>query len=481
METPPSREEARVPWRVIKGRLTRAAYERYTELPFDLPEGVARLTIRFRYGGKEQRSVIDLGLRDPHRFRGWSGGTRSSMTLSTEDATPGYLPGPLPAGCWNLILGAPNIREGAEAPYEAAIFIERQPTAIEFADAPISATAGWYRGDLHLHSGDSDGRCKAQSGASIACPVYRTVEAAAARGLDFIALSDHNTTAHYNALRELQGAFDKMLLIPGREITTFWGHANVFGPTDFLDFRMVGPTWSEARKWIDPVHREGGIVSVNHPGAPSGEICMGCGWRFGDLPDGAVDSIEVVNGGTMRETRSADGALQGFAAWNSLLNAGHHVTGIGGSDSHEADRPAAEAGSIGSPTTVVYMRDLSVRGFLDGVRAGRVFIDVEGTRDRVLDLVATIDGRRATMGQTLQARAGETILFTASLQGMTEGVVQLVIDGKADAPFRTTFARDRPASPWLWRTDGRTHWIRAEVRDGDGRLLLIGNPIYFTD
>nr|WP_315383278.1 CehA/McbA family metallohydrolase [uncultured Sphingomonas sp.] len=244
---------------------------------------------------------------------------------------------------------------------------------------------------------------------------------------------------------------------------------------------MAGPTWSEARKWIDPVHREGGIVSINHPGAPSGEICMGCGWRFGDLPDGAVDSIEVVNGGTMRETRSADGALQGFAAWNSLLNAGHHVTGIGGSDSHEADRPAAEAGSVGSPTTVVYMRDLSVRGFLDGVRAGRVFIDVEGTRDRVLDLVATIDGRRATMGQTLQARAGETILFTASIHGVSEGVVQLVIDGKADAPFRTAFAKGRPASPWLWRTDGRAHWIRAEVRDGDGRLLLIGNPIYFTN
>jgi hypothetical protein len=477
-ETPPSSATAGTPWRVIEGKLTRAAYERYTELPFDLPEGVVRLTIRFRYAGKEQRSVIDLGLRDPQRFRGWSGGTRSSMTLSTEDATPGYLPGPLPAGRWNLILGAPNIREGAEAPYTAEIFIERQPTATEFADAPIAATPGWYRGDLHLHSGDSDGRCKAQSGASIPCPVYRTVAAAAARGLDFIALSDHNTTAHYNALRELQGAFDKMLLIPGREITTFWGHANVFGPTDFLDFRMKGPSWGEARKWIDPVHREGGIVSINHPGAPSGEICMGCGWRFDALPDGAVDSIEVVNGGTLRETRSADSALQGFAAWNRALNAGRHVTGIGGSDSHEADRPPAEAGSVGSPTTVVYMQALTVRGFLDGVRAGRVFIDVEGTRDRFLDLVATARQRRANMGEALKARAGDVIVFTASIKGVPEGTVQLVVDGKADAPFRVAFARDRSPSPWRWRADGRTHWVRAQVRDAQGHLLLIGNPIY---
>jgi predicted metal-dependent phosphoesterase TrpH len=62
------------------------------------------------------------------------------------------------------------------------------------------------------------------------CPVYRTVEAAAARGLDFIALTDHNSTAHFAALRALQGAFDRMLLLPGREITTFFGHANVSAP-----------------------------------------------------------------------------------------------------------------------------------------------------------------------------------------------------------------------------------------------------------
>jgi len=476
---PPAKaEDAGTPWRVLKGEITRAGFEHYTEVPFDLPAGVTRLTIRFSYAGKEQRSVIDLGLRDPHRFRGWSGGTRNRMTLSTEDATPGYLPGPLPAGRWNLILGAPNIRDGARAPFEAQIFIERVPTVTELADAPISAKPGWYRGDLHMHSGDSDGKCKSQSGASIPCPVYRTLEAAAARGLDFVALSDHNTTAHYNALRELQGAFDRMLLVPGREITTFWGHSNVFGPTDFLDFRMTAPTWDQARKWIDPVHREGGIVSINHPGAPSGELCMGCGWHIGDLPDGAVDSVEVVNGGTMRETRSADSVLQGFGYWTKLLNAGRHVTGIGGSDSHEADRPASAPGSVGSPTTVVYMQELSVHGFLAGIRSGRVFIDVEGTRDRLLDLSASAGDRHADMGQTLRIDAGEPIRFAVELKGVPEGTVQLVIDGKADAAFRATFDASHPVSIAPWRSDGGGHWIRADVRDTQGRLLLIGNPIY---
>lgn len=479
-EAPPERADAGTPWQVLRGELTRAAFEHYTEVPFDLPAGVTRITIRFSYAGKEQRSVIDLGLRDPQRFRGWSGGTRDRMTLATEDATPGYLPGPLPAGRWNLILGAPNIREGAKAPYEARIFIERAPGVTEFADAPISAKPGWYRGDLHMHSGDSDGRCKSQSGASIPCPVYRTVEAAAARGLDFIALSDHNTTAHYNAMRELQGAFDRMLLVPGREVTTFWGHSNVFGPTDFLDFRMTGPSWDQARKWIDAVHREGGLVSINHPGAPSGELCMGCGWRVDDLPEGAVDSVEVVNGGTMRETHMADSRLQGFAYWDRLLGMGRHVTGIGGSDSHEADRPASEPGSVGSPTTVVYMQELSVHGFLAGIRSGRVFIDVEGTKDRFLDLSASAGEQHAAMGETLRPRAGEEVRFAVEVRGVPSGAAQLVIDGAAETAYRAVFDASHPAAFAPWRSDGRAHWVRAEVRDGQGKLLLIGNPVYIA-
>ncbi len=29
-----------------------------------------------------------------------------------------------------------------------------------------------------------------------------------------------------------------------------------------------------------------------------------------------------------------------------------------------------------------------------------------------------------------------------------------------------------------WRSDGARHWLRAEVRDAGGHLLLFGNPVY---
>lgn len=472
---PPAATTEAVPYRTITGTITHADYEQYRQVPFDLPEGVTRVTIRVSYGGKDQKTVIDMGLADPQRFRGWSGGTRDHMTLSTEEATPGYLPGPLPAGRWNIILGVPNIREGVEAPFEARVFIEREPALTAFEEAPIRPAPGWYRGDLHMHSGNSDGKCLSQKAEKVPCPVYRTVEAAAARGLDFIALTDHNTTAHFAALRAMQGAFDKMLLLPGREVTTFFGHSNVFGTTAFLDFRTLAPTYGDAAKWMDAMKPQGGIVSLNHAGAPSGEICMGCGWRIDDLPPNSVQAVEVVNGGTMAETGSAESPLQGLGLWRRMLSGGQHVAAIGGSDNHNADIPADKPGAIGTPTTVIHMEELSTRGFLDGVRAGRAFVDVEGTRGRILDLKAQSGKHEALMGGTLTAGKGARVRLLVTVKGVTAGSIDLLVDGHKHSLALAAGGAD---TVFDWTADGARHWISTDVRASDGHLLLVGNPVY---
>jgi predicted metal-dependent phosphoesterase TrpH len=107
------------------------------------------------------------------------------------------------------------------------------------------------------------------------------VQAAGERGLDFIAITDHNTTSHADAMRELQPYFDNLLLLPGREVTTFHGHANLFGSVAPLDFRAGSgdvPDWNQL---LRNVERTGGIISINHPIRPSGEQCMGCGLTTG--------------------------------------------------------------------------------------------------------------------------------------------------------------------------------------------------------
>jgi len=70
---------------------------------------------------------------------------------------------------------------------------------------------------------------------------------------------------------------------------------------------------------------------------------------------------------------------------------------------------------------VVFAQNLSERAILDAIRAGRVFIDVEGTRDRLLDLTAVAGDQKAGMGETIVAADGDLIRFHASLQNLPGG------------------------------------------------------------
>ena len=169
---------------VLEGVLTRADHETYKELPFDVPPGVDRVTVEFAYTGREEKAVIDLGLFDPERFRGWSGGDKARFSVSTIDATPSYLPRPIVPGRWTLLLGVPNIRPGREAHYVATIRFRRgEQTAVSsFAPEPIEVGTRWYRGDLHMHTCHSDGSVKSQSGGRSPGPVYKTVEVRGGQG-----------------------------------------------------------------------------------------------------------------------------------------------------------------------------------------------------------------------------------------------------------------------------------------------------------
>ena len=246
---------------VLQGKLTGAQNKTYFEVPFDVPTGVHRISVDFSYSGKEHNTTLDLGIADPERFRGNSGGNKSHFTLSETDATPSYLPGAIPAGKWRLLIAVPNIRPTEEAEYRAEV---RFNSAIEdetFTLAPLATGKRWYRGDLHMHTAHSDGNCASQSGKRVPCPVFLTAQAAVAQNLDFIAITDHNTDSQYDAMRELQPFFDRLLLVPGREITTFWGHFNIFAVTQYIDYRAVAHASGQngQKKWTSM----GGALKAN--------------------------------------------------------------------------------------------------------------------------------------------------------------------------------------------------------------------------
>lgn len=464
---------------VLEGTLTERDHQTYRELPFDVPAGAERLTIRFSYD-RANRTTIDLGLFDPNGFRGWSGGNKAEFTITSSDATPSYIPGALPAGPWRLLLGVPNIRSGVTAAYRAEIAIDRATAPLPgsaFLDAPLRAAPGWYRGDFHTHTGHSDGACQSLAGRRVPCPAFLTLNAARAAGLDFVAVTDHNTASHHGALRELQAYYDTVLVIPGRELTTFFGHANMFGATAPVDFRLASADAAAARTFFSRAERTGALVSINHPAAPSGEACMGCGWVAETDPADVV-AVEVANGGTIQSTGSAEAPFSHVAWWERLLDRGARATAIGGSDNHDPTRQGdgARQSPIGRPTTVVFAEALSQQAILEGVRRGRAFVDLEGVAGRRLDLLAEGPHGRARMGETLVLAPGETATLSIETEGFAGGhIVEMRNAPPLDAPLLAA-APQTNTVPIAGRKN--PYWVRVNIRSVDGRLVAISNPVY---
>jgi len=458
---------------VLQGYVNGAQNRTYLEVPFIVPHGKHRISVDFRYTGKEQRAVLDLGIADPQRFRGASGGNKSHFTISETDATPSYLPGAIVAGTWRLLISVPNMRPQVVAHYTAEIRFDARDEDSSFASQPLANGRRWYRGDLHMHTAHSDGSCQSQTGHEVPCPLFLTVQSAAARALDFIAITDHNTDSQNNEMRELQPYFDRVLLIPGREMTTFHGHFNVFGVTQFMDWRVI-PDQRTLNDVLHDVQAKGGIASVNHALAPEGEDCMGCRW----VPAAGTDmhlfsAVEVINGGVM--------LFSSAKYWDSQLRDGGRLAAISGSDSHNATAPAGRSGAVGYPVTAVEADELSVSAILNSIRAGRTFVDLTSSKDKTVDFDAECNGASARMGGTLKIDRDGVIQVRIDVTAAKDSTAYLLVDGEEPSDLHGMMIDSADASVHasLPMNTGR-HWLRVEVRDGAGKNQLMSSPIYIN-
>lgn len=279
--------------------------------------------------------VLDMGLFDPQRFRGWSGSERSRVMVGPEAATPGYLPGPLTVGTWSVMLSLHrvpteglafqvSIEIGAAAPESSPPPLPR-PERPPRRDIPATPGRRWLAGDLHAHSVHSDGSLTVDGLASLA----------RSRGLDFLAVTDHNTTSHHASLPEASARLG-ISLLPGQEVTTDEGHANCFGDTGWIDFRMPADTW------LASAQAAAGLLSINHP------LAGDCRWR---KPMSARPPLAEVWHSSW--DRGAPLPMAWWAGWG----AGH---AIGGSDFHRH----GDDGLPGQPTTWLEAEDDDIVGAL---------------------------------------------------------------------------------------------------------------------
>src|SRR5215469_7517901 len=191
----------------------------YQYLPVEVPAGTAALRVRLDY--ERPGAVLDLGCMGPAGFRGWSGGARTWFTIAASAATPGYLPGELEAATWHVMLGLHQVPPQGVRYQVRAEVSARLPDGwlpVLDPDPPVPgerparrsfpARPGhrWLAGDLHSHTLHSDG----------AQTVPELAVFAVQRGLDFIAVTDHNTVSHHAELPDASRLYG-ITLVPGQE------------------------------------------------------------------------------------------------------------------------------------------------------------------------------------------------------------------------------------------------------------------------
>jgi PHP domain len=319
-------------------------------LPVEVPEGACALRIVLDYD--RSGAVLDLGCFGVSGFRGWSGGARREFVITADAATPGYIAAEIEPGTWHVVIGLHRLPPGG-ASYTLSAEVSGKPGELVPEPPPemlppLASRPGrrllprfegrpWLAGDLHTHTVHSDG----------GMTVPELARFAASQGLDFLAVTDHNTISHHRELPTASAAYG-IALIAGQEVTTSSGHANAFGPIGWIDFR------ERPDSWLDAAERRGGLLSVNHP--LDGQLS----WS---VPMQRRPPLLEVWHSSWLDTQST-APLTWWLAWNP------DAIPVGGSDWH---KPGSDA-RPGAPTTWVAAEAPEPDAILAAMASGRTAI-----------------------------------------------------------------------------------------------------------
>lgn len=229
------------------------------------------------------------------------------------------------------------------------------------------------KADLHLHTLASlDGRHSLE----------QLIAAAKAKGLDAVAVTDHN---YYEPLPQNDG----LLLIPGCEFSTDKGHIAGL----FLE-QAPCEVGNAADAVIQEIHRLGGVAVWAHP-YQKGDVPLPCG----------IDAIETANA-------RADYKHKGANAKAAALAAERGLPAVGGSDAHST-------AEVGNAYTAVECEECSLtalkKAILNGACRG---VLVRNTPRRMIGLSQLT--RRKRMGGLKNLCIGSLYLVKSILIDIKE-------------------------------------------------------------
>jgi hypothetical protein len=466
----------------VQGDIAAAKTGGYLQIPFTVAPGQTGIQVRYSYDQQGDGTgpdpmgrctgsgnTLDMGVYQPKADestpiweqtdrRGWSGSAVKNLAISENGfsdettynsnrkafvngrTTRAYEPGPIQPGEWAVELGIAYVAPDSATDtngihYHVQVLQSNDPTWSDDAYEPsgppassINSTPGWYTGDLHVHG-------EMEPGNATMSETFDAAFGAGGAGLDFITLVDHNNNIAHNDMETQAGDYPDNLVIPGTEVTTYQGHWNNQGSSNFADFR-TGPVYGpnalsspipdsalvEKRGPVPPktefAHAQagGGWAQINHPATfkndPAG--CRGCAWTYSDADTdfSKVDAIEVHN--SFGPLSGSPFTLDAIAYYDHALDSGAHIAAVASSDAHKADQDPVS--HVGEGVTVVGAEGLSKQAIIDAVKADHTYVKPFGPSGPDISLEGTdAEGDQAIIGDSL---SGSDIELTATVSGI---------------------------------------------------------------
>jgi hypothetical protein len=482
---------------VVTGTVFPGDSKTYLQLPFEVRPGAARLEVEYGYTplrpalpeNPVTQTVLDLGLWDQHGyhdaagFRGWSGSRHRQVFVEAGTASRCYRPGPVEPGTWYAELGLAAVGPtGAE--WTVRVRARGGPPGQPPVPQPVDPEhvadpePGWYHGDFHMHSFHSNPHG----------PTPRQfVEHAKAARLDFAPVTEYVVDVHWDEYGPVQDENPDLLIWPGREIVTYFGHMQCIGETPgFVEYRH-GFEGVGAADIQGAVRRAGALFQVNHPTTFKGRLfanfCRGCAFELGEEIDWReVDTIEVLNGPAVLRRRKFLGGdfenpfmTSAVELWEAMLDRGYAMTAVSGSD-------VKKGIGLGSSATAVHADQLSRAALTEAIRAGRAYVRTRGVaRSPALEMtVVPATGPSGTFGSRFVIERGATVAATVLVLGGDGQSLRVIRNGgelevaKIDGDrFEHRFEVGRAAAG-----EGPLGtWWRIETFDGASRTT-IANPVF---
>ncbi len=491
---------------VLDGTVAPEEAKTYRYLPFEVAAGTTRVEVAYDWGDQDpllaeepqNQTVVDLGLWDADglagadAFRGWGGSRQGVISrdmppvwVQADSADRGFTPGAVEPGTWHVELGFGNVNRGGGT-WHVEITCLDPEVGPEPPYEPVDAShvadpePGWFHGDFHMHGYHSnpDG------------PTHEeVVDNAREVGLDIVLLTEYVTTVHHGTWGPVAAANPDLLVVPGREVITYFGHANVLGETpDVVDYRhgYEDVTLGDIqRRSVEA----GALFQVNHPTIFPEPVftsfCRGCEFNLTDAIDlDLVTTVEVLTGpvevgpeyiggppGPGIENPFVDTAIDYY---EELLLAGHVVTPVSGSDAKHVD-------GHGSSATAVWAEELSRSAVFDGLRAGATYVRTRGVADSpAIEVTATAGDDTVMLGGTLVTDQATMTIHVTGAQGQ---VAEVTRNGQAYLNLPIASDDETLTVPLVRTADegplGTFH--RVDVREPSGIRSVLSSAIFLAD